>query len=123
MNDATQIKKDHFRVKIATARDRLNMSHSQMARYLGVPVITAQHWETGRRKPSACAIRLLEVLETVESMAPDLHATLIPLPEVKVSKMSDKPRKAPFDAAHQHEKFPAWMLAGKPGESTGPGIE
>ena len=62
------------------ARKRLAISREQFAEYLGVHLSTANQWEAGRRSPPAVALRLLELLAMIETMAPDLHRHLIPPP-------------------------------------------
>lgn len=52
---------------------RLNLTEEQGADYLGVSVHTFRKWLTGQRKPSASAIRLVEVLETIEALSPALN--------------------------------------------------
>lgn len=117
-NPNTVLKKEQFKVLITATRERLKMTQDQFANYLGVPLITAQHWERGVRKPSSCAIRLLEVLGTVESMSPDLHAMMIPDPEpVKPRKRSGRPPKAPFDPANDSQNVPTWLFVSPGGAS------
>ena len=57
---------------------RLQLTDTQAAHYLGVPVTTFRNWVTGQRAPGAAVMRLLEVLGTVEVMNPALHAALMP---------------------------------------------
>ncbi len=57
---------------------RLNLSEEQGAEYLGVPVYTFKKWLTDQRKPSASAIRLVEVLATIEVLSPDLNNNFLP---------------------------------------------
>lgn len=57
---------------------RLALNEDQGAEYLGVPVHTFKKWLTGQRKPSASAIRLVEVLETIEVLAPALNNNFLP---------------------------------------------
>lgn len=57
---------------------RLGLSAQGMALYLGVPLPTYRNWRDGHREPPAVAGRLLEVLGTVEALAPDIHAHLMP---------------------------------------------
>ena len=64
--------------RIIETRERLAFSQAQMARYLGVPITTLRNWERDNRVPSASVIRLLDVLGTIEVMAPDIHTALIP---------------------------------------------
>jgi DNA-binding transcriptional regulator YiaG len=49
-----------------------------MARYLGVPVSTWRNWACGHREPGAVTTRLLDVLDAVECLAPDMHKHLLP---------------------------------------------
>ena len=57
---------------------RLGLDETRAAAYLGVPVFTFRKWATGERKPSASAVRLLDVLSTIEVLAPALHAGFLP---------------------------------------------
>lgn len=57
---------------------RLQLTDTQAAHYLGVPVTTFRNWVTGQRAPGAAVMRLLEVLGTIEVMNPVLHAALMP---------------------------------------------
>lgn len=73
-------------------RARLNLTLPAMADYLGVPVYTYRKWETGEREPSSATLRLLDVLGTIEALAPSIHAAL--LPENRVMSKNPKPRRA-----------------------------
>lgn len=64
--------------RLVVTRDRLRLSPKEMARYLGVPATTYASWESGYRAPAASVVRLLDVLGTVEALAPDLHGQLMP---------------------------------------------
>lgn len=46
---------------IAAIRTKLNLSQPVFARVLNVPVATARSWESGRRKPTGAALRLLDL--------------------------------------------------------------
>ena len=61
----------------ATMR-RLGMNQSQLGEYLGVPQTTVNNWITGGREPNASLVRLLDVLGTIEVLAPAIHDGLIP---------------------------------------------
>ena len=65
---------------LKTTRARLQLAPAGFAAYLGVSVHTLTKWENGTRAAPAIAGRLLAVLGTVEALAPDLHAALIPDP-------------------------------------------
>lgn len=57
---------------------RHHMTREQLAKYLGVPPTTLNNWLNGSRKnPGAATLRLLYVLELIEVLAPNIHATLI----------------------------------------------
>lgn len=47
--------------KIVALRDRLKLSQPLVASLINVPVSTVQQWESGRRKPTGAAARLLQV--------------------------------------------------------------
>ena len=49
--------------QVKRIRARMNVSQEVFARLLNVPLVTAKSWETGRRKPSGAAARLLQVAE------------------------------------------------------------
>lgn len=49
-----------------------------MGKYLGVPPTTYVSWESGQRNPAASVMRLLDVLGTVEALAPQVHEALLP---------------------------------------------
>ena len=57
---------------------RLDFTDKQAADYLGVPVFTFKKWRDGLREPSAAVNRLLDVLGTIEAIAPAIHAAFLP---------------------------------------------
>ena len=65
---------------------RLHLDDNQAADYLGVPVFTFRKWASGERQPSAAVLRLLDVLGTVEALAPALHAGFLPSQSRHVKK-------------------------------------
>ena len=67
---------------------RLVLDETRAAAYLGVPVFTFRKWATGERKPSASAVRLLDVLSTLEVLAPALHAGFLPAHVEQVPRKS-----------------------------------
>ena len=69
---------------------RLNLDETQAADYLGVPVFTFRKWASGERQPSAAALRLLDVLGTIEALAPALHAGFLPSQSSHVRKSRSK---------------------------------
>lgn len=48
---------------VKAIRDRFQLSQSQMATFLGVPLKTLQKWEQGVRNPNAAAQTLLRIME------------------------------------------------------------
>lgn len=61
---------------LAADRARRGWTLAQMADYLGVPLGTYLNWERGRRKPPPMVTRLLQVLNIIEMLAPEIHAAL-----------------------------------------------
>jgi transcriptional regulator with XRE-family HTH domain len=72
-----------FAPRLRATAERLHLTDSQLAEYLGVPVYTVRKWLTGTRTPAAVAVKLLDVLGTLEAVAPAIHAALLPAPVVK----------------------------------------
>lgn len=64
--------------RIRALMNRLNMNQAQAAAYLGVPQPTMANWLSGNREPSASVVRLLDVLGTIEVLAPNVHESLLP---------------------------------------------
>ena len=76
----TQIKRPlgPIAADVDTLLSRLNLAPGQDCLFLGVPATTLKHWRMGTREPGAVTARLLDVLRTIEVMAPDLFAALTP---------------------------------------------
>jgi DNA-binding transcriptional regulator YiaG len=53
------------------------LSNKGLACYLGVPPATVVKWLSGDRTPSAALIKLIDVLEMLAVIAPDIHNQLI----------------------------------------------
>ena len=49
--------------EILALRERRNLSRPLLAQILNVPPVTVRKWESGERKPSGAALRLLQILE------------------------------------------------------------
>jgi DNA-binding transcriptional regulator YiaG len=64
--------------RIRALMARKDWTAYQTAHYLGVPLSTLGNWTQGTKAPSAAVARLLDVLNTVEFLAPHIHANLIP---------------------------------------------
>ena len=49
----------------------MNVSQEVFAHLLNVPLVTEKSWESGRRKPSGAAVRLLQLAERQPKMLLD----------------------------------------------------
>ena len=66
----------------------------QAARYVGAAVPTYTNWERGTRGAPDMLDRVLSILATVECLAPELHATMLPGPPVERKRPGRKPRES-----------------------------
>jgi hypothetical protein len=80
-----------FAARLAGYTARHALDDARTAEALGVPIYTARKWINGTRAPNAAAVRLLDVLETLEAMAPALHGAFLP-PELGHVKKSRSKR-------------------------------
>ena len=78
MSDSQKPQQTPIQARVADTLTRLNLTDTQGAQYLGVPVHTLRKWLNGTRAPNAAAVRLLDVLGTIETLAPDIHEHLMP---------------------------------------------
>jgi DNA-binding transcriptional regulator YiaG len=86
-----------FVAALAALTTRHQLSETQTAGLLGVPVFTLRKWRTGARAPSAAAVRLVEVLDMVGALAPALLGGLTPAPvPPKPPKRKAKTEKSPL---------------------------
>lgn len=67
-----------FSTELQSAQKRLGITSWQLSRYLGVSYGALRHWVNGSRQPDTVARRLVQVLGTIETMAPDIHKHLMP---------------------------------------------
>ena len=72
-----------FAERLTLIMSRLSMSDMALSDYLGCPVPTVRKWLSGERRPSSATVRLLDVLGTIEALAPDVHASLVPTRGIK----------------------------------------
>ena len=49
--------------QVKSIRTRMNVSQEVFAHLLNVPLVTEKSWESGRRKPSGAALRLLQLAD------------------------------------------------------------
>ena len=78
-------KNAQFAARVRAIGDRFSMTDQQTADYLGVPMPTLRKWLAGERAPSAATVRLLDVLDLISTLAPAIHAHLIPAAKTKVN--------------------------------------
>jgi DNA-binding transcriptional regulator YiaG len=64
--------------RIKELRTRLSLSVDQCADMLNVSSYAVIKWENGSRTVSPATIRLIDILEMLEVMAPDMHAQFMP---------------------------------------------
>lgn len=67
-----------FIAALAALMTRHQLTETQGAGLLGVPVFTLRKWQAGTRTPNAAAVRLVEVLDMVAVLAPALLEGMIP---------------------------------------------
>lgn len=66
------------RTRLMTMRSRLKLSVSDCADMLNVSTYAVIKWENGTRAVAPATMRLIEILEMLEVMAPDMHAQFLP---------------------------------------------
>ena len=75
-----------FALALGTLMTRHQLTDTQGAGLLGVPVFTLRKWQAGTRAPSAAAVRLVDVLGMLDALAPALLDALIPAPVVTAAR-------------------------------------
>lgn len=99
MTDKKPVQTPEFSPALGALITRHQLTETQAAGLLGVPVFTLRKWQAGTRAPSAAAVRLVEVLDMLNALAPALLDALIPAPVVIVpAKRGRKPsgQKSPL---------------------------
>lgn len=64
--------------RLVNLRQSTGLSEEGLAHYLGCPLSTVKKWLRGERVPSSSAVRLIEVLEVLTALAPDVAKHLMP---------------------------------------------
>ena len=67
-----------FAQDLAALITHRGLDETRAAGLLGVPVFTLRKWTAGTRAPRAAAVRLLDVLVTLDTLAPALLDALTP---------------------------------------------
>lgn len=94
---------DTIGARVRDTAARLNLTETRAAEYFGVPLATYRKWINGTREPAAVVARLLDVLGTLEALAPALHNGLIPAPAdpVTAKKRPGRPKVSSSKASNQ----------------------
>ena len=72
--------KTQFRSNLDALMNRRALDEPRAAALLGVPVFTLKKWIAGTRAPNASAVRLLDVLNVIETFSPAVFDGLLPAP-------------------------------------------
>jgi putative transcriptional regulator len=76
---------------VIALRQRLQMTPQAFARLLNVPVATVKLWETGKRKPSRAALRLMQIcVEQPEVPEKLVQATVVRPIKRRLEKSTSK---------------------------------
>ena len=78
-------------IDLASWRTARGWTAPQAARYVGTRTSTYRNWETGKREPPAILWRLMNVLGTIEIMAPAIHSTMLPGEDPRPGRKGRKP--------------------------------
>lgn len=98
MNTTKNAPAGEFITAVRGLIDRHGLTEPRAAGLLGVPVPTIRKWIAGTRAPNAAAVRLIEILGTLEAIAPALFDHFLPAPVVAVEKRAaGRPRKTKTD--------------------------
>ena len=90
---------------LAALIERHQLTDTQAAGLLGVPVFTLRKWTNGTRSPGAAAVRLVEVLGMLDALAPDLLGHLMPVMESQKNNVHVE--KVPRKSKTHVEKVPS----------------
>ncbi len=93
-----------FAARLAGFAARHALDDIRTAAALGVPIYTARKWITGTRAPSAAAVRLLDVLETLEAIAPAIFSAFLPPVSTTPPRKPGRVKKLAGEIGHV-EKF------------------
>ena len=99
MTDKNPPANPDFVAALAALITRHQLTETQAAGLLGVPVFTLRKWQAGTRAPSAAATRLLDVVGMIEAITPGLFNVMVPDPvDVVPAKRGRKPsgQKSPL---------------------------
>jgi hypothetical protein len=95
-----------FTAALLALMHRRALDEPRAAALLGVPLYTLTKWTAGTRAPSAAAVRLLDVLATLEAIAPAVLDALTP------AAVPAAPKRAPGRPPKTDVKAPNQSVAG-----------
>ena len=95
-----------FTAALLALMHRRALDEPRAAALLGVPLYTLTKWTAGTRAPSAAAVRLLDVLATLEAIAPAVLDALTP------DAVPAAPKRAPGRPPKIDVKAPNQSVAG-----------
>ena len=95
-----------FAQDLAALITRRGLDETRAAGLLGVPVFTLRKWTAGTRAPSAAAVRLLDVLVTLDTLAPALLDALTPPASAPKRPRGRPPRQQSTTSKPSGQKSP-----------------
>lgn len=76
MSDTPATPENPLPARLAAWQARAGLSPAGLAALIGVPVYTYRKWADGTRRPDAAAMRLIDLTEALQALAPDILAAL-----------------------------------------------
>jgi hypothetical protein len=98
MNNIDTTPANPLPARLAAWQHRAGLSPAGLAALIGVPVFTYRKWADGTRQPDAAALRLLDLVEALQLMAPDILAALPALPAPAAQGGPQRTRSRPVKA-------------------------
>lgn len=100
MNPAPLTPAAQFAEALGAFVARRALDEPAAAGLLGVPVFTFRKWAAGTRAPSAAAVRLLDVLGTLEALAPAVLDALTPPVQQATPRKRKRVKNLPSESRH-----------------------
>lgn len=100
MNPAPLTPAAQFAEALGAFVARRALDEPAAAGLLGVPVFTFRKWAAGTRAPSAAAVRLLDVLGTLEALAPAVLDALTPPVQQATPRKRGWVKNLPSESRH-----------------------
>ena len=100
MNPAPLTPAAQFAATLGAFVARRALDETRAAGLLGVPVFTFRKWTTGTRAPSAAAVRLLDILCTLEALAPAMLDSFLPPVQQLTPRKRGRLKNLPPESRH-----------------------